>query len=140
MVLSDLYLSTRGLVLRYRSLKKGAISCQQKYLTLIFFCLFAGLGEHHGKQGRLQVGEDMCGRSRKTARFKIVRKMDFKLYQDYIQRNAHIHTINTHASLYYVHIHVYMYTSTTKRARCICKLKLMAENILDERCVQVTHN
>jgi hypothetical protein len=31
--------------------KMGAISCQQKYLTLIFFFLFAGWGEHHDKQG-----------------------------------------------------------------------------------------
>jgi hypothetical protein len=72
------------LVLRYRSLKRGAISCQQKYLTLIIFCLFSGWGEHHGKQGQLQVGENMCGRSRKTARFEIVRKMDFKDQQEYI--------------------------------------------------------
>jgi hypothetical protein len=51
----------------------GAISCQQKYFTLIFFCLFAGWGEHHGKEGWLQAGEDICGRSRKLARFEIVR-------------------------------------------------------------------
>jgi hypothetical protein len=61
----------------------GAIICQQKYWTLIFFCLFAGWGEHHGKQGRLQAGEDMCGRSRKMALFEIVRKMGFKLHQEY---------------------------------------------------------
>jgi hypothetical protein len=62
----------------------GAISRQQKYLILIFFCLFAGWGEHHGKQGQLQAGEDMCGRSRKLVRFEIVRKIDFKLQQVYI--------------------------------------------------------
>jgi hypothetical protein len=39
--------------------------------------LFAGWGEHHGKQGSLQAGEDMCGCSRKVARFEIVRRMDF---------------------------------------------------------------
>jgi hypothetical protein len=59
------------LVLRYRSLKMGAISCQQKYLTLIFFCLFAGWGEHHGKEGWLQAGEDMCGPSRKSGAFRV---------------------------------------------------------------------
>jgi hypothetical protein len=53
----------------------GEINCQQKYLTLIFFCLFAGWGEHHGKQGWLQAGEDMRGCSRKVVRFEI----DFKL-------------------------------------------------------------
>jgi hypothetical protein len=62
----------------------GAISCQQKYMILIFFCLFAGWGEHHGKQGWLQAGEEMCGRSRKVARFEIVRAMDFNLQQQYI--------------------------------------------------------
>jgi hypothetical protein len=69
------------LVLRYRSLKMGARSCQQKYLTLIFFCLFADWGEHYVEQGWRQVGEDMCGRSRKVARFKIVRRLGFKLQQ-----------------------------------------------------------
>jgi hypothetical protein len=58
------------LVLGYGSLKMGAINCQQKYLTLIFFCLFAGWGEHHGKQGWFQAGEDVCGRSRKVVRFE----------------------------------------------------------------------
>jgi hypothetical protein len=62
----------------------GPINCQQKYSTLIFFFLFAGWGEHHGKQGWLQAGEDMCGRSRKVALFEIVRTMDFKLQQEYI--------------------------------------------------------
>jgi hypothetical protein len=62
----------------------GVMSCQQKNLTLIFFCLFAGWGEHHGKQGRLRAGEDVCGRSRKVARFEIVRKMDLKLQQEYV--------------------------------------------------------
>jgi hypothetical protein len=62
----------------------GAVSCQQKYLTLIFFCLFAGWGEPHGKQGWFQAGDDMSERSRKVARFEIVRKMDFKLQQEYI--------------------------------------------------------
>jgi hypothetical protein len=71
------------LVLRCRSLKMGAINCQQKYLTLIFLCLFGGWGEHHGKQGWLQAGEDVCGRSRKVARFEIVRKVDSKLQQEY---------------------------------------------------------
>jgi hypothetical protein len=71
------------LVLRYKSLKKGAISCQQKYLTLIFSCLFAGWGEHHGKQEWFQAGEDMCGRSRKVASFEIVHRMDFILQQQY---------------------------------------------------------
>jgi hypothetical protein len=66
------------LVLRYRSLKMGEISCQQKYLTLIFVCLFAGWEEHHGEQGWLQAGEDMYGRSRKVAHFEI------KLQQEYI--------------------------------------------------------
>jgi hypothetical protein len=60
----------------------GAISCQQKYLALIFFFLFAGWGEHHGKQGWLQGGEDMCGRWRKVVRFEIVHRMDFKLQQE----------------------------------------------------------
>jgi hypothetical protein len=55
----------------YRSLKMGAISYQQKYLTLIFFCLFAGWGEHHVKQGWLQTGEDIHRCSRKVARFEI---------------------------------------------------------------------
>jgi hypothetical protein len=77
LILSDLYLSMR-------SLKMGAISCQQEYLTLFFFFLFAGWGEHHGKQGRLQAGDDMCGRSRKVASFEIVRKMGFKLQQEYV--------------------------------------------------------
>jgi hypothetical protein len=27
----------------------GAITCQQNYFILIFFCLFAGWGEHPGK-------------------------------------------------------------------------------------------
>jgi hypothetical protein len=65
------------LVLRYRPLKMGAISYQQKYFTLIFFCLFAGWGEHHRKQGWLQAGEDMRGCSRKVAHFEI--EIDFKL-------------------------------------------------------------
>jgi hypothetical protein len=72
------------LVLRYRSLKMGAIRCEQKYLTLIFFCLFAGWGEHHGKQGWFQAGEDTCGRLRKVVGFEIVCKMDFKLQLEYI--------------------------------------------------------
>jgi hypothetical protein len=67
----------------------GAISCQQKYLTLIFFCLFADWGEHHGKQGWFQAGEDMCGCSRKVVCFKIVCKTDFKLQQEYLLRNTH---------------------------------------------------
>jgi hypothetical protein len=71
------------LVLRYRSLKKGAMSCQQKYLTLILFCLFAGWGEHHGKQGWFQAGEDVCGHSRKVALFEIVHRTDFRLQQEY---------------------------------------------------------
>jgi hypothetical protein len=58
--------------------KTGAISCQQKYLTLIFFCLFAGWGVHHGEQVWLQAGEDMCGHSRKVVCFEI------KLQQEYI--------------------------------------------------------
>jgi hypothetical protein len=57
------------LVLRYRSLKMGAISCQQS-IFLIFFCFFAGWGEHHGKQGWLQAGEDMCGCSRNSGAFR----------------------------------------------------------------------
>jgi hypothetical protein len=77
----------------------GAISCQHKYLTLIFFCLFAGWGEHHGKQGRLQAGEDMCGRSRKVARFEIKRQ------QEYILTNT-TH-INTSFSILCKHIHIY---------------------------------
>jgi hypothetical protein len=62
----SLFFSFTGVYLKYvsqqliapnlRSLKMGAISCHQKYLTLISFCLFAGWGEHHGKQGRFQVG------------------------------------------------------------------------------------
>jgi hypothetical protein len=31
------------------ALKMGAISCEQKYLILIFFCLFSGFGEDAGK-------------------------------------------------------------------------------------------
>jgi hypothetical protein len=45
--------------------------------------LFEGWGEHHGKQGWFQAGEDMCGRSRKVVRFKIVSTTDFKLQQEY---------------------------------------------------------
>jgi hypothetical protein len=71
------------LVLRYRPLKMWAISCQQKYFRLIFFCLFTGWGEHHEKQGWFQAGEHMCGHSRKVAHFEIVHKMDFKFQQEY---------------------------------------------------------
>jgi hypothetical protein len=61
----------------------GAISfCLQKYLILISLCLFAGWGEHHGKQGWLQAGEDMCGCSRKAARYEIVRKIYLKRLQE----------------------------------------------------------
>jgi hypothetical protein len=61
-----------GLVLRYRVTQDGGNKLPAKiYMILIFFCLLAGWGEHHGKQGWLQVGEDMCGRSRKFARFVI---------------------------------------------------------------------
>jgi hypothetical protein len=74
----------RGVYLKYASvsqqlivpkledlvLRMGAISCQQKYLTAIFFFLFAGWGEHHGKQGWLQAGEEVCGRSRKSGAFR----------------------------------------------------------------------
>jgi hypothetical protein len=61
-----------------------AVSCQQKQFTLIFFCLFAGWGEHHGKQEWFLGGEDMCGRSRKMARFEMVRTTHFKFQQQYI--------------------------------------------------------
>jgi hypothetical protein len=63
----------------------GAISCQQKYLTLIFFCLFAGWGEHHGKQGWLHAEEDMCGHVS-----RLVHKTGFKLQQ---QQHVHIHEL-----------------------------------------------
>jgi hypothetical protein len=62
----------------------GAISCQEKYLSLIFFCLFAGWGEQHGKHGWREAGEDMCGRSEKVALFEIVRLAGFNF-----NRNAH---------------------------------------------------
>jgi hypothetical protein len=39
-------------------------------MWLIFIFLFAGWGEHHGKQGWLQAGEDMCGQSRKSGAFR----------------------------------------------------------------------
>jgi hypothetical protein len=77
------------LVLRYRSLKVGEINCQQKYFTLIFFCLFAGWGEHHGEQGWLQAGEDLCGRSRKVVHFEIMRRMDFSVLCKHIHICIH---------------------------------------------------
>jgi hypothetical protein len=39
-------------------------------LTLILFSFFPGWGEHPGKQGWLQAGEDMCGHSRKSSAFR----------------------------------------------------------------------
>jgi hypothetical protein len=72
------------LVLRHKSLKMGAISCQQKYLTLIFFCLFAGWGEHHGEQGWFQAGEDMCGQSTKSDTFR-------DSAQNHLQTSAQTH-------------------------------------------------
>jgi hypothetical protein len=39
-------------------------------LTLIFFSFFAGWGEHHGKQGWFQAGEDMCGALKKSGAFR----------------------------------------------------------------------
>jgi hypothetical protein len=76
-------------VLRYRSLKMGAISCQQKYLALIIFFMLAGWGEHHGKEGWLQAGEDMCGPSRKSGAFRDSAQNG--LQQEYISRSTHIH-------------------------------------------------
>jgi hypothetical protein len=78
------YVSVSSNLMSPTSLKMGAVSCQQKYSTLIFFCLFAGWGEHHGKQGWLQAGEDMCGSSRKVARFEVERRMDFEHQHEYI--------------------------------------------------------
>jgi hypothetical protein len=61
------------LVLRYRPLKMGAISCQQKYLTVIFFaCLQVGESTTANK-----AGEDTCGCSRKVARLEMVHKAGF---------------------------------------------------------------
>jgi hypothetical protein len=98
--------------LNTRSSNLETISCQQKYLTLIFFCLFAGWGECHGKQGWLQAGEDMCALSRKVARFETVTRTDFKLQQEYIWRNTRIHTS---FSVLCKHIHIYIHE--------LCKLQ-----------------
>jgi hypothetical protein len=71
--------------------------------------LFAGWGEHHGKQEPFQPGEDMCGRSRKVARFEIVCKMGFDLQQEcvYEPTTTHIHK-KKNVFLYYVNTFIYM--------------------------------
>jgi hypothetical protein len=87
------------LVLRYRSLKMGSISCQQKYLTLIFFCLFAGWGEHHGKQG----WRGCVWALKKSGAFRDSAKMGFKL-----SRNTHEEILT----------YIRFYVQTKKSARC----------------------
>jgi hypothetical protein len=101
-------------------LQDGAISCQRKYLTLIFFCLFAGWGEYHGKQGWLQAGEDMHGCSRKVARFKMVHEMDFKPQQEYIHIKICFCVLCKH-----IHICIYMNYESAR---------WMAENIGGKKC------
>jgi hypothetical protein len=86
----------------YKVLKFGDNKLPAKVFDSNFFLLVCRLGR--GKQGWLQAGEDMCGCSRKVARFEIVRNMDFKLQQE-------------------------IHTQTTKCGRFIWKQRLIAEDI-----------
>jgi hypothetical protein len=92
-----------------------------------FLLLVAGRGEHHGEQGWLQAGEDMCGRSRKVARFEIVRKLGFKHHQEYIRGNTRIH-INTLASLSVLCNHIHIYYTHTHMHYQMCKIDLQAKS------------
>jgi hypothetical protein len=60
----------RAVCTQHKSVKVGAISCQQKFMILIVSCLFAGWREHHSPPGSL-------GMEPKVAPLEIVRYTGF---------------------------------------------------------------
>jgi hypothetical protein len=105
-ILSDLYLSTSssrgGLVLKYRSLKMGAVICQQKYLTLIFFLLVCRLGRAPWETWTASGWRGYVWALKKNGAFRD--SAQARLQQEYIWRNTHLHI-----SLYYVNTFTFIY-------------------------------
>jgi hypothetical protein len=75
---------------QHKSLKVEAISCQQKYLILIFFvCLQVGESTSASKDGS-GAGEDVWALAQpKVARFEIVRYRGFNFQQQHISTFIH---------------------------------------------------
>jgi hypothetical protein len=103
-----------------RSLKMGAISCQQRYFDSNFLCLVCRLGRApwqirmaSGWRGYVPVLEK-SGAFRDSAQNRLQASAGIRMNKYY-----------SHVSLYYVDIFTFIYMNT---ARSICKQRLMVES------------